>query len=180
MHHLCQGEWERRNSHPDTVTWLCCRHHPNYKYKHAPDKKISPPRCTSPPHEVFPTASPADSSITGAPVANRKKQKKTSNPSGARTAKQRENRKKKGAAVDPRKRKSPEHTQQMVAVEEGTADNDNAKLSRKMSPKPTQQMKKRTLFALKEIDRRMFEEGNADNIELGDMCVCVFLSSGYL
>ena len=168
VHHLCQGEWERRNSHPDTVARLCCRHHPNYKYRGAPDKNFSPPR-TSPPHEVFPTASPADSSITGAPVGNtRKKRKKTSNASGAATAKQRGNRKGKGAAVDPRKRKSPEHTQQMVAVEEGTADNDNAKLSRKMPPEPTQQMKE-TLFASKEIDRRMFEEGNADNIELGDM-----------
>jgi hypothetical protein len=64
-----------------------------------------------------------------------KKQKKTSNASGAATTKQRGNRKGKGAAVDPRKRKSPEHTQQMVAAEEGTADNDNAKLSRKMPPR---------------------------------------------
>ncbi len=57
----------------------------------------------------------------------------------------------------------------MVAVEEGTNDNDNAKLTRKMPPEPTQQMKETTLFASKEIDRIMFEEGNADNIELGDM-----------
>ncbi len=55
-----------------------------------------------------------------------------------------------GSAVDLRKRKSPEYTQQMVAVEEGTADNDDAK-------------------ALKEIDHSMFEEGNTGNIELGDM-----------
>ena len=88
VHHLCQGGWERRNSHPDTVARLCCRHHPNYKYKRAPDKNISPPRA-SPPREVFPTASPADSSITGAPVDIRKKQKKTSSASEAATAKQR-------------------------------------------------------------------------------------------
>jgi hypothetical protein len=119
---------------------------------------------------LFTSFCPTQACTTPAPVDIRKKQKKTSSASEAATAKQRRGKRKgKGAAVDPRKRKSPEHTQQMIAVEEDTVDNDNAKLSRKMPPEPTQQMKETTLFALKEIDRTMFEEGNADNIELGDM-----------
>jgi hypothetical protein len=38
MHHLCQGEWERREGYLDTVVRLCCRHHPGYKYRCAPAK----------------------------------------------------------------------------------------------------------------------------------------------
>jgi hypothetical protein len=41
-------------------------------------------------------------------------------------------------------------------------------LAGRCPPEPTQQMKK-TLLAFKEIDCKMFEEGNADNIELGDI-----------
>jgi hypothetical protein len=54
----------------------------------------------------------------------------------------------------------------MEAVEEGTADNAN--LSRKKPPKSTQQMKK-TSSVSKENDPRMYEEENADDLELGDM-----------
>jgi len=107
VHHLCQGEWERRNSHPDVVTRLCCLHHPHYKYANAPEKNYSPPRSSFPPNEVFPTASPADSSITGAaaiattPVKNNryKQRKKTLK------APQEESRKRKGAAVGTGKKK---------------------------------------------------------------------------
>jgi hypothetical protein len=87
--------------------------------------------------------------VTETPANNRKKRNKTSTASGKATTKHR-NRKGKGADVDPRMGKLPEPTQQMEAVEEGTTDNDDAKLSRKMPSEPTQQMKK-TLFASKEM-----------------------------
>jgi len=32
VHHLCQGEWERRFDHEEVVPRYCCHHHPNYKY----------------------------------------------------------------------------------------------------------------------------------------------------
>ena len=38
VHHLCQGEWERREGYGDTVARLCCLHHPDYKYRSAPEK----------------------------------------------------------------------------------------------------------------------------------------------
>ena len=38
VHHLCQGEWERREGYEDTVARLCCRHQPDYKYRMAPAK----------------------------------------------------------------------------------------------------------------------------------------------
>jgi hypothetical protein len=38
VHHLCQGEWERREGYSDTVARLCCRHHPDYKYRGTPAK----------------------------------------------------------------------------------------------------------------------------------------------
>ena len=38
VHHLCQGEWERREGYGDTVACLCCLHHPDYKYRSAPEK----------------------------------------------------------------------------------------------------------------------------------------------
>jgi hypothetical protein len=58
------------------------------------------------------------------PVNNRNKQKKTLRAPGDRTTKN-VSRKRKGAAADTKKRKGPEPTQQMEAVEEGTADNAN-------------------------------------------------------
>jgi hypothetical protein len=80
VHHICQGEWERRNSHPDIVARYCCLHHPNYKYQNAPARNNRSQLCSSsfPPNEVLPTASPADSYITGAaPVINRRKRKQS-------------------------------------------------------------------------------------------------------
>jgi len=38
VHHLCQGEWERREGYEDTVARLCCLLHPDYKYRSAPVK----------------------------------------------------------------------------------------------------------------------------------------------
>ena len=38
VHHLCQGEWERREGYGDTVARLCCLHHPDYEYRSAPEK----------------------------------------------------------------------------------------------------------------------------------------------
>jgi hypothetical protein len=35
VHHLCQGEFEWREGYSDTVVCLCCRHHPDYKYRGA-------------------------------------------------------------------------------------------------------------------------------------------------
>ncbi len=73
---------------------------------------------------------------------------------------------KKGATARTGKKKPPGPTQQMKAVEEGTADNAN--LSRKKPPESTQQMKKTSSIS-KENDPRMYEEENADDLELGDM-----------
>ena len=38
VHHLCQGELERREGYGDTVACFCCLHHPDYKYMGAPPK----------------------------------------------------------------------------------------------------------------------------------------------
>ena len=158
MHHLCQGDWERLNSHLDVVAWLCCLHHPKYKYTNAPDKKNNPATHLSfPPKEVFPAASPADSSITGAvAIATPAKRKRTT---------------KKGATAGTGKKKKnpPGRTQQqMEAVQEGTAD-DDANLSRKKPPESTQKTKKTPSSSRVLNDPRMFEEENVDDSELGDM-----------
>ena len=39
VHHLCQSAWERWEGFDDTVAWLCCLHHPDYKYRGAPAKE---------------------------------------------------------------------------------------------------------------------------------------------
>ena len=41
VHHLCQGEWERREGYGDTVARLCCLHHPDYKYRSALNVRLS-------------------------------------------------------------------------------------------------------------------------------------------
>ena len=70
---------------------------------------------------MFPTASPADSSITGAAaIATPVKQKRT-----LKAAPREESRIKKGATAPTGKKKPPGPNQQMEAVEEGTADNAN-------------------------------------------------------
>ena len=176
VHHLCQGEWERRNLHPDVIARLCCLHHPHYKYANAPEKNFSPTRSSFPPNEVFPTASPADSSMTGAaaiattPVKNNRnsKRKKTTlkAPPLEESTSAKRKRTTKGAAAGTGKKKPPGSTRQMDADEEGTADDAN--LSRKKPPESTQQMKKMS-SASKVKDPRMFEEENAMDSELGDM-----------
>jgi hypothetical protein len=107
---------------------------------------------------VFPTASPADSSITGAAaIATPAKRKRTT--------------KKKGATAGTRKKKknpTGRTQQQMEAVQEGTAD-DDANLSRKTPPESTQKTKKTPSSSRVLNDPRMFEEENVDDSELGDM-----------
>ena len=156
MHHLCQGEWERRNLHPDVIARLCCLHHPNYKYTNAPGKNNSPTRSSFPPKEVFPTASPADSSITGAAAIATRAKRKRRTTKGAT------------AGTGKKKKNPPGHTQQqMEAVKEGTADYAN--LSRKKPPESTQKMKKTPSSSSRVNDPRMFEEEKVDDSELGDM-----------
>jgi len=103
---------------------------------------------------VFPTASPADSSITGvAAIATPAKRKRTTKGATAGTG--------------MKKKNPPGRTQQqMEAVKEGTADNAN--LSRKKPPESTQKMKL-TPSSSRVNDPRMFEEENVDDSELGDM-----------
>ena len=109
-------------------------------------------RSSFPPKEVFPTANPADSSITGAAaIATPDKQKRTT----------------KGANAGTGKKNPPGRTQQMEAVKEGTADNAN--LSRKTKPPESTQKMKKTSSTSKVNDPRMFEEENAMDSELGDM-----------
>jgi hypothetical protein len=38
VHHVCQGTWERREGYDNIMARYCCRHHPNYKYRSAPEK----------------------------------------------------------------------------------------------------------------------------------------------
>jgi hypothetical protein len=38
VHHLCQGAWERLQGYEDTVSRLCCVHHPDYKCVGVPSK----------------------------------------------------------------------------------------------------------------------------------------------
>jgi len=73
---------------------------------------------------VFPTASPADSSITGAAaIATPAKRKRMT----------------KGATAGTGKKNPPGRTRQMEAVKEGTADNAN--LRRKTKPPESTQKK---------------------------------------
>jgi hypothetical protein len=97
---------------------LCCLHHPKYKYTNAPDKKNNPATHLSfPPKEVFPAASPADSSMTGAAaIATPVKRKRT-----LKAAPREESRIKKGATAGTGQKN------QMEAVKEGTADDANLK-----------------------------------------------------
>ena len=43
VHHVCQGQWEDKEGHDNNIARLCCMHHPEYKYKHQPEKAASPP-----------------------------------------------------------------------------------------------------------------------------------------
>jgi hypothetical protein len=105
---------------------------------------------------VFPTASPADSSITGAAAIATRAKRKRRTTKGAT------------AGTGKKKKNPPGHTQQqMEAVEEGTADDAN--LSRKKPPESTQKMKKTPSSSSRVNDPRMFEEENVDDSELGDM-----------
>ena len=94
MHHLRQGDWERREGYDEVISRYCCHHHPNYKYRAALEKQPSPDDVTPsrrkkagghPINEVCPTASPTDSSITGTggvilnPSVNKKKKKRKKN-----------------------------------------------------------------------------------------------------
>ena len=89
-------------------------------------------RLSFPPKEVFPTASPVDSSITGAvAITTPVKQKRTT----LKAAPWEESRIKKGATAGTGKKNPPGHTQQMEALKEGTADDAN--LSRKKPPEYT-------------------------------------------
>ena len=38
VHHVCKAAWERREGYDDVVALYCCCHHPNYKYRSAPEK----------------------------------------------------------------------------------------------------------------------------------------------
>ncbi len=38
MHHICQAAWESREGYSDVVARYCCRNHPIYKYRSAPEK----------------------------------------------------------------------------------------------------------------------------------------------
>jgi hypothetical protein len=107
---------------------------------------------------VFPTASPADSSITGAAaITTPAKRKRTTKKKGAT------------AGTGKKKKNPPGRTQQqMEAVQEGTAD-DDANLSRKKPPESTQKTKKTPSSSRVLNDPRMFEEENVDDSELGDM-----------
>jgi hypothetical protein len=126
----------------------------------------SPSRsCSFPPNEVLPTASPADSSITGvAPVNNRRKRKQSkagSNNVGRK-------RKQGTAAEDTGQRKDPpDLTQLTEAIEEGTADNANMNTRNLPGLCSTQQRNKTSASSVNE--HLMFEEVHADNEESGDM-----------
>ena len=74
VHHLCQHAWEDKAGHEEYVPRVCCKHHPNYKYAHQPEKPVTPLRSTinpthskAPPKNLFSNPSPADSTITGGP-----------------------------------------------------------------------------------------------------------------
>jgi hypothetical protein len=94
VHHLCQGNCERREGYDEVIARYCCHHNPNYKYRASLEKQPSPDDVTPsrrkkagghPIDEVCPTASPADSSITGTggviltPSVNKKKKKRKKN-----------------------------------------------------------------------------------------------------
>jgi hypothetical protein len=114
---------------------------------------------------VLPTASPADSSITGAvPVNNRSKWKQSK--AGSKNVGRK--RKQGTAAEDTGQQKDPpELTQLTEAIEEGTADNANMNTRNLPHLRSTQQRNK--ISASNVNEHLMFEEVHTDDEESGDM-----------
>ncbi len=114
---------------------------------------------------MLPTASPVDSSITGAaPVINRRKRKqsKAGSKNVGRKRKQGTVAEDSGQQKDP-----PELTQLTEAIEEGTADNANMNTRNFPRHRSTQQRNKTSASNVNE--HLMFEEVHADDEESGDM-----------
>jgi hypothetical protein len=114
---------------------------------------------------VLPTASPADSSITGAaPVNNRRKQKQSK--AGSKNVGRK--RKQGTAAEDTGQQKDPpELTQLTKAIEEGTANNANMNTRNLLRLCSTQERNKTSASNVNE--HLMFEEVHADDEESGNM-----------
>jgi hypothetical protein len=156
VHHLCQGEWERREGHDDVLARYCCQHHPNYKYRAAPEKQPSPDDVTPsrkekargrPIDEVCPTASPADSSITGTGGG-------IFTPSGNKKQK---------------KRKKSTEKEQIV---EGTADaSDVDNVAERKDPQEPDEPEPTINYVVEEGSPDSVQDGSSDDFsdEVGDM-----------